>query len=273
MSEKTIIRDGETRVFAQLLDGNRGRMSGNDWVEKEQILVLSNLERTVGTDDLLEVAARAAEIAGFVDGEAHPDYPGIFLQGDRDFTAVNSHTVQVALNYSRRTVRLDPTYTGIRIDAVTVSERTNEDLNGNEIYTEWQRNADADAIQQIGTVEKWLPSLSLEFSKSGWDCPLATAQQILGYTNADTFQGSPAGYWLCMAFPANSPDSGRKWEWSIKFVWSSQQWQQKIYYVGENGKPPANWNAAYNAGKTVKAVQVYGRTNFGFLRLPNVKNT
>ncbi len=273
MSEETITRDGETRVITKLIDGNRGRMSGDDWIEKEQILVLTNLERTVGTDDLIAVAALEAVIAGYVDGEAHPDYPDIFLQGEREFTAINSHTVQVALNYSRRIVRLDPTYTGIRGDAVLVSERTNLDYLGSEIYTEWKRDAGATAIPQLGTVEKWLPSLSLEFSKSGYDCPLATAQQILGFTNADTFQGSPAGYWLCMAFPFSSPNSGIKWEWSIKFVWSSQQWQQKIYYIAENGKPPANWNAAYNAGKTVKSVQVYGRTNFGFLRLPNVKNT
>jgi hypothetical protein len=153
---------------------------------------------------------------------------------------------------------------------VLVQEQTNQDYNNQDIVLEWKPDEARPAQRQTGTVPIWLPSQSLEFSKLLDANPAPMGKTFVGRTNSDTFQGDPAGYWLCMGLRFSSPDGGVHWDTSLKVARNERMWQEKAYYVAENGRPPANWDAAYNVDKTVKLIQIYGSVAFSGLGVPDV---
>ncbi len=262
-------------IKVQLVDGNTGTLSGGRWIEKNQLLIISGMPWTLGQDDLLSNAEHALTDAGFTYGSAHPDIPGLYLYGDIALEVTAGRTpaeggnAVATLSYSRTNIVLGQfEQWAIRGSTVLVQEATNTDKTGAEIFSEWKKDAGATAIKQPGTVDIYLPTQSLSFSKGGYDSPVAHSKSLVGRTNSDTFQGDPAGHWLCMGCDYDSSDGGSLWDRSWQFARHPDKWKQTIYYIAEDGRPPANYNASYNSDKAVKLIEVYGSAAFGVLSLP-----
>lgn len=249
--------------------GSKGHLDKHGWAEKQAVLRVTNLSRTLGQDDLCYNAVLAIDNAGYTYGSQHPDISTLYMLGQRSCKVVTSSSVDVEVTY-RRMDSTHPNYVDIRGDNVLVQERTNKDKDGNDIVLEWKPEAGRTAKTQTGMVDIWLPSQSLEFGRTLDVNPASVSKSLVGKLNSDPFQGDAAGHWLCMGFPFSSSDSGLHWEASVKFVRNENQWKQTIYYILESGRPPANYDAAYNAGKSVKQVEVYGEADFGVLGLPSV---
>lgn len=249
--------------------GSKGHLDKYGWVEKQALLRVTGLTHASGHDDLCVHAIQALNAAGYEYGQVHPDVDTLFLLGQLSTRVVTSSSVDVEVTY-RRMDKTHPDYVDIRGDIVLVQERTNRDKDGNDIVLEWKPEAGRTAKTQTGVVDIWLPSQSLEFGRTLDVNPASLSKTLVGWLNSDPFQGDAAGFWLCMGFSFSSSDSGLHWETSVKFVRNANQWKQTIYYILESGRPPANYDADYNAGKAVKQVEVYGETNFAVLGLPNV---
>jgi hypothetical protein len=254
-----------------LIDGSNAERDRDGWVSKEALLIVDGLTHTLGDDDLAAEALSALDNAGYTYGSAHPDsseYPNLKLLGPRRFTAVSSSRVEVACTY-KRPDRDDPNYVAIRGDVSLVKEKTNQDVDGEDLVLEWTPEAGRDAKRQTGTVDIWLPVRTLEFSKRLAVNPAPIAADIVGKVNSDTFQDAAAEYWLCMGLSFESPDGGVHWDTTMRFGHNPKKWRQTAYFVLDNGTIPDNWDNAANAGKTVKEIEVYDSAAFGALGLPN----
>ena len=154
------------------------------------------------------------------------------------------------------------------------AEKTNKDKDDASIVLEWKPETGRTAKKQYGLVEIFLPVLTLEFGWTQDSKPGPAAKAIIGHTNSNSFQSDAAGYWLCTDFGFDSSDSGTNWQCSAKFGRHPNLWKQTIYYLADNGKPPPNWDAAYQDGKTVQEIEVYNQVNFvstlDDVTLPNV---
>jgi len=249
--------------------GSKGHLDRFGWAEKQALLKVTGLAFASGKDDLCYKAILAIEDAGYTYGSVHPTIDTLYMLGPRTCRVISSGVVDVEVTY-RRKEKSDPNYIDVRGDIVLVSERTNQDKDGNDIVLEWKPEAARTARTQTGMVDVLLPALSLEFSQTLQTNPAPVARGIVGYLNGDEFQGDPPGTWLCMGCPFHSPDGGANWETSFKFAHRGDGWKQTVYYILESGRPPANYNADYNAGKTVKTIEVYGETDYAKLGLPDV---
>lgn len=254
-----------------LVEGSTGVLDKYGWAEKQAVIRVMNTAYTVGQDDLLVNALAVAEAAGFTYGVVHPHIPNLYLLGERALKAINKTQVDIGVTYKRReSSKEDPNYIAIRGSATLVTEKTNKDYADDDIIVSWLPDEGEDEKFQTGTVDVQTPCFTLEFSKLLSVNPAWLGAALIGCTNVGTFQGNPPETWLCSGFDFSSPDGGIHWETTPKFVFNANKWRQTVYYTLETGKPPSNWNAAYNDGKTVKVIQVYGMTDFDVLGLPNV---
>jgi len=255
-------------VMFGLKIGSKGHLDRYGWAEKQALLKVTGLGFVSGKDDLCYKAVLAIDAAGYTYGSVHPTVDTLFMLGPRTCRVISSSAVDVEVTY-RRKEKADPDYVDIRGDIVLVQERTNKDKDGNDIVLEWKPEAARTAKTQTGMIDRWLPSMSLEFSKTIETNPAPVAKTLVGFLNGGTFQGDEPGQWLCMGCPFHSPDGGVHWETSFKFAHNDYGWKQTVYYILDSGRPPANYNAAYNEGKTVKTIEVYGEADFDQLGLPN----
>lgn len=202
---------------------------------------------------------------------AHPSISGLYLYGDRQPHAVDADAVEIAVTYSKLILpSQDPNYVHIRGRVTLVTEKSNCDHAGAEVYTEHKESSDRPAKKQLGTIDKSIPSLTLQYSWRQTANPINTAAAVVGRTNSDTFRGDTAGYWLVSSIDFDSPDGAIHWDLNLEVTFHERQWKQLIYYVLSDGRIPSNWNESYNQGKTVKLIQVCGQIPFSQFNLPLV---
>lgn len=249
------------------VNNNKGTREGGKWVEKSAILHVSGLMPvTDGSDVLLASAWAEIQTAGYGYGSVHPDYSGLYLLEPLEFSATSKTSVDVDVTY-RRQQYTESSYVNVRGGVSVVSEKTNKDKTGSVITVSYKENSTAAAVNQVGMVDVMIPAFALEFSKTQTANPVSTCLGKIGRVNSDTFQGAGAGYWLCADASFSTADGGSTWDVSFKFIYSNKKWQQTVYYVGETGRPPRDWNEDYNSN-CVKEVEVYGEAVFGTLGLP-----
>jgi hypothetical protein len=253
-------------VRLHTIEGNVARHDGDGWAEKQAVLIVTGLSRTLTKDDLVVNALAAVEGSVYAYGSAHPDIASLYCLGERTFRVVSGSRVDVDVTYRRKTSKNDPNYVGIRFGVSLVTEKTNVDYNGDPIALKWKPSSDHEFIEQAGEVDVQTPCLSLEFTWRQTAKPGADFEAIVGYTNAAEWQNAEAEAWLCVDCNADSPDSGEHWNCSARFVRNAKLWKQTVYYVADNGRPPANYAEAYQEDggvlQTVKEVKVFGTTTF-----------
>jgi hypothetical protein len=255
-----------------LIEGAGGNLDNYGWQDKKALLKVEGVTHVSGKDDLAINAILAIDAAGYTYGSTHPVIDTLFMLGPRVCTVVGKRAVDIEVTYRRKN-KTDPNYIEHTGETVLVQERTNLDAAGDDIVLEWKPESGRDAQKQSGLIDKWLPSTSLEFSQTILTNPAPVARRIVGFANKDNFQGDEPGSWLCFGCGFGSPDGGVHHATTMKFVRNAKLWKQTLYYICENGRPPANFNAEYNAGKAVQEIEVYGKVNFGDLNLPNVYAT
>lgn len=250
--------------------GHGGRIDGAGWVERSFPLIVSGLAPATGPALLLD-AYTALTLAGYDLNSEDTAIDGLYLAELRP-EAISKTAVRFGLTYRRKdaTTR-DPNHIRISGEVGAAREATNVDKDGNPLEVSWKPEDGRPAKSQMVTVEKWIPTTSLEFGFTAIaDNPAPHATTYVGYTNSTSFQGDTAGYWLCVGIPFTSADGGNTWDFSIKMMRHPNAWKETIYYVQDGDRPPPNWNAGYNSGLTVKTVEVYGQVDFTSLGLPNV---
>jgi hypothetical protein len=258
-------------VHVDLVEGNEAKFNSFGIVEKSATIRVLGLARTLGADDLTILALEAAETAGYVLGSEHPSYSGLLLLCDRTVRVISPTAAEIPVVYrSPGGPRYDPDAVRIRGRVTLVSERTNQDITGADLYTEWKESAARPAKRQLGTVDKGIPCVTLQFNRGFRNCPFGMAKNVVGYRNSDTFQNDAAGLWLVTGYDFSSDDGGDHWEETIEVTRNARLWKQTIYYLREDGQIPSNWDAAYNLGNTVKLVTVYGNVGFAQMELPTV---
>ena len=255
---------------SRLVAGSTGVRDAYGWREKAATVLVEGLSRTVTKDDLVFDAYTQMAADGFDYGDPHPEDAALKIFGDMSFTVMSTSAVEIGVTYRRPEPGDDPTYVAVRGDMVLVQERTNKDKNNADLVTEWKPDATRTAKTQTGMVDVWRPSHTMEFSKPLSVCPITIAKTIIGFTNSDTFQGDAAGFWLCMGCGYASPDGGTTWETAFRFARNARLWKQTIYYILDNGKPPANYDAGYQNGKCLQEIEVYDSVAFAALGLPDM---
>lgn len=252
------------RVFLDRQNSNGGTKDQFGWVSKTGLIVIRDLAPTKNKDDLIVKAAKELSDAGYFYNSPHPDIETLFLTGEISFTARSSTQVTVSVTWNRREETEDDKINiTIRGDTALVTEKTNMDVDGKELFVEWKRDANAIALRQPGEVDVNLIVETIEFGRPYAACPRNLANANVGKVSED-------GKTLCTGFSYSLNEEKGQWDASIKFAINQCGWDKKIYYLMENGAPPKNYNAPYNKGLTVKEVKVYRRGSFAGLGLPGI---
>ena len=253
-----------TKVTFDAVANNSGELDARGWIKKTATITISGLAASdKGRDDLILRANQALKSAGYVAGAAHPSHSGLALDAAMSFKILSSGVVDVGVSYSR----------GLEFDAKgrclisqsggvsLTSEKTNTDKNGEDIVVEWRRDQQAAALKQYATADAKIAIQTKTFKLIYSHDPGATAVETAGKLSADRKI-------LCSGFSYDKDQQNGWWNVTIEFSIHPVGWDPRIVYVMENGLPPANFDASYNRGKTVKVVQVLKEGDFGALGLP-----
>jgi len=255
------------------VEGNAGRWGRGGWAEKRCQLLITGLAPQLSDDGLLAEAVSAMAGGGFAYGADHPSIIGLKLLGDVDLQAKTRSSVLANLTYKLPDEKDDENYIAVSGGSTLVGRQTNKDADGDEIVLEWQPSDERPVQRQTGMVEVLTPVETIEFSQTTTSNPAAAMRGYVGKTNNGTWQDDAAGIWLCMESRFASANGGRTWDRAMKFGRREDGWEVGTYFVLDNGKPPGNWDAQYNEGKTFKWITVYGEADFSALNLPEVYET
>jgi hypothetical protein len=247
------------------------RLDRSGWARKAERLFIRGLSGVLTADPVVVEAHRAMRDAGYTYGAAHPSIPDLYMLGEYEIEAHGDDSATVDLEYRRKErIEDDPTSIEVEGSESLVQEQTNQDADGEDIVVSRKPSADrAEKVQPV-TVDVWRPVQTLRFRKVLETNPAPYARELIGRTNADTFQGDPPGLWLLKSFTFRSNDGGQSWDTSVELSRMPGGWKETVYYVMDGGRPPENFDAAYNDGLTVRTYEVYETGDFSVLGHPDV---
>jgi len=91
----------------------------------------------------------------------------------------------------------------------------------------------------VATINKQIPNLVVNFSRTESNNPLAKAVKHLGKLNSKPFLGDKAGFWMCTNLGGPSNDGGETYQVSYEFTRSEGGWNTDVAFADERtGKIP-----------------------------------
>lgn len=181
----------------------------------------------------------------------------------------DSKIARVTANYT--TLGLEDGNYIFRCTSSLSEDITNSDANGNLVtvsYTypyPYPTNPSLAGLTVTQSPEMPVQLPQIVLTATGIDPvskPVAVVADWVGYINSDSWQGFPAGCWLCTAVPFEAHDldaSPPTYKFTFEFQLNKKGWNQLVQFRDENGDIPSN--LTYGVGR--KRIVVQGYKAFG----------
>ena len=274
-------------VILDAIRGNSGKWKGANpdtapVVDLNRTAVVLGLLSPNGYDRLHEAILELYNQTGIQIGSPHPAEPLSIL---RNITPETMEVDVVSLKLEYKTTRWSiPTYS---LGGSVEQKQVNEDWEGDPIEVSYEFPDDYPELERAGKnettgviVNKNVPRVVLQVKRTEYfdldgTTPI-TADQILqrsklymGKVNSVQWNVDPSAdalTWLCTQITGVTRDYSFSFEVSYTFVYSDNEWRQRVTFIDPNtGKPPpgvAQW-----AGSATKNVRIYQAENFNALQL------
>lgn len=199
-------------------------------------------------------------------GSPHPNEPGSLLQSiEADPVNSNDSVLRVRLTYSPRAAstqaRLDNAdvpnaITGIRFQAVSVQEQTNEDRFGVRMLNKY--TGPEGIVSELVTVSLNVPRLQVSINKNLVNPPKEIATDYIGRVNSAPWSGYSPRTWLCTDIQSQQRDG--LWRTDYTFLYRPETWDtEHVLKIG--GVTPSK----SREGNGVATYENYEQANFNVL--------
>jgi hypothetical protein len=220
------------------------------------------------------LVANALAVAGVPEfGDAHPIYSGLYL-AERRPRVLDPTVVQIMLVYrlaSGGIINEPPPgfAAAIRGGTALEQETTMVDRNGDQILVPWTHPGSGMTRYHSGQVPALRPRDYLSFTNTLQSAsPGTLSRQYVGAVNDDTWNGLPAGGWLCQGMEFELIDRSTTpptWRYVYSFRANAKGWQPDVVFIDPHTNNPP---AGISIGNGIVAdVLLYDEEDFDALSL------
>jgi len=124
----------------------------------------------------------------------------------------------------------------IEVGATLSQTSTHQTASGDPL--EVSLGDDSESPRQIARVTKFIPQVTVRYSRLELSSPGSKARQYVGKINSEEVFGSDAGTWMCTAITGRSNDGGETYEVTYDFQYNPEGWQPVVTYIDPTtGRP------------------------------------